>query len=658
MHKIILFLAILGTLSSYLAIKIFLPQRLSEFEQQLLSSNSESFAFQPHSLVSSARNEVFPELEEGKGGVINIKNYGAVGDGITDDTEAFRLAMTRDEIANGNKIIYVPKGTYLVSNTIEWPQGAHGGLYYKRTTLMGESQTESMIKLQDHAPGFSNGESKPVIDTRHNRANGFRNRIENLTVNTGSGNSNAIGIKINSNNGGGVFDVSIVSGDGQGSRGLDLTAVEIGPILIKNITITGFDRGILVGGGPTNSVHMENVTVRDQKQFGIEQAMQVVTIRNLKSVNRVPAIFVEGHRATLALIHAELAGVDGKSTTAIETQYRESGIGTPGEKRTIQTFLSDVKQTGYRDTAKVYNCETGQLETLQGNIEEWTCSQPLTGFSAATKMMNLPIEETPYIQHNLDAISIVQGSSGADIQVAIDTPNAKTVFLPNRVYTVDKTIQIRGSISKIIGMGARFSNNSTIPTFRFEDGDEPIVSLERLERASIEHNSKRQLVIKHSALESYSNTNAGMGDVFLEDIVSGLIRIHQQKVWARGLNVEAIPSESEAKILNDGGVLWILGLKTEKPGTILETKNQGVTEVLGGFIYINSDIPDVTPPQPQYINENSQVAILTRSYLPTARGYEVLVREIQNSAVNDLINKNRRSGTRLFPYLGYSSNPK
>jgi hypothetical protein len=189
--------------------------------------------------------------------------------------------------------------------------------------------------------------------------------------------------------------------------------------------------------------------------------------------------------------------------------------------------------------------------------------------------------------------------------------------------------------------------------FRLEDGDEPIVSLERLEEVSVEHNSKRSLVIKHAALRSYTNTETGTGDVFFEDIVSGLIKLHNQNAWARSLNVEATPLDSEAKILNDGGLLWILGLKTENPGTIIETKNNGSTEVLGGFIYINKSIPDTNPPQAQYINNESKVSILTRSYLPTATGYAVLVREIKNGSSKDLVNSNRRSGGRLFPYLGY-----
>lgn len=597
--------------------------------------------------------EIFPDLSEEQGGVINVKDYGAKGDGVTDDTQAFKNAIERDEIANSGKIVYVPKGTYLVSETINWPRGAHGGLYYKRTTLLGESRQESIIKLKDNAPGFSGEESKPVIDTKENRANGFRNRVENLTVNTGSGNSNAIGIKLNSNNGGGIFNVSVISDDGQGSHGIGLTDAELGPLLVKDVSVTGFNSGIRVGGGTTNSVNLENITLEGQKKAGIEHAMQVLNIRNLKSTNQVPAIQVFARNSNLTLIGADLTGTNSQNQTAIVTSYNQDSDGTPDDNQTINTFLADIKQQGYQNTARVYNCDTGQPITLTGNITEWSCGEPLLGLSQQTKILRLPTKETPYLQRDLNNVAVVEGDTGADIQAAIDTPGVKTVFLPNRQYQVDEPILIRGSVREIIGMRAYFARESVDPIFRFEDGDEPIVSLENLEGPSIEHNSKRTLVVKKASLKSYNNTQAGTGDVFFEDIVSGLMRIQNQNAWARSLNVEAVPPDSEAKIVNDGGSLWILGLKTEKPGTIIKTENNGSTEVLGGLIYINADIPETNPPQAQYINDESRVAILTRPYMPSAMGYEVLIREIRNGTTKDIPNPNRRSLSRSFPYLGY-----
>ncbi|MEM8832445.1 MAG: glycoside hydrolase family 55 protein [Cyanobacteria bacterium P01_G01_bin.19] len=621
----------------------------------LITSCASDYFASANSDSARPRREVFPNLSEAEGGVINVKDYGAKGDGVTDDTAAFQKAIARNEIANQGKIIYVPNGTYLVSDTISWARGENWGDRYKRTTLLGETKSKTIIKLQDNEFSFSQPEPKAVIDTKHNEANGFFNRIENLTVDTGSENKNAIAIKLNSNNGGGIFDVAVTSSDGSGSHGIDLTGAEIGPLLVKDVSVTGFDTGIKVGGGQTNSVHMENISLEHQNKLGIDQAMQILTIRNLNSTNSVPAILARRHSATLTLSGAELKGVGDVELPAIETKYKENGRGTPGEKKTIQTFLADVRQTGYKNTAEVYSCEDGKIVTLNSDIEQWYCGSALRGFSTEDRTLNLPVKETPELRHNLRNSVVVEDFTGEAIQAAIDTPGVKTVFLPNGKYKVEKPIVIRGSVNKIVGMHAFFVKSEG-PTFIFRDGSEPTVILERLDDASIVHDSKRSLAIKYASLDFYKNTKRGTGDLFLEDVTfirtAGLMRTRNQNVWARSLNIETETDGAKAKITNVGGQLWILGLKTENPGTIVATKNKGLTEVVGGFIYINKDIPDNNPPQPKYVNYNSQMSVLTRSQVFNREGYEVLVKERNKGNTKALDNPDRRAG-KVFPYIGY-----
>lgn len=622
----------------------------------LIYSCGSYFASSQTESQSTPRKEVFPTLAEESGGVINVKDYGAKGDGVTDDTAAFQKAIARNEIANQGKIIYVPNGTYLVSDTISWPKGEQRGDYYKRTTLMGESRAKTIIKLKDDLPSFEQAEPKAIIDTGHNEANGFFNRVENLSVNTGTENENAIAIKFNSNNGGGIFDVAVKSQDGLGSHGIDLTGAEIGPLLAKNVSVTGFDTGIKVGGGKTNSVHMENISLKQQNELGIDHAMQVLTIRNLKSTNSVPVIFTSKHSATLIVAGAELEGTGDVDEPAIITEYKENDRGTSGEKKTINTFFTDVEQTGYKHTARIYGCDDGELVAIEEDIEQWFCGLPLRGFSTQTKTLELPVAETPKLAHSLDNSIIVEEYTGAAIQKAIDTPGIKTIFLPNGKYEVEKPIVIRGSVKKIVGMHAFFGSESDKPTFIFQDGNEPTVILERIDDASVVHDSKRSLAIKHSSLDFYRNTERGTGDLFLEDVTfirtAGLMETNNQNVWARSLNIEAPTEGSQAKITNNGGKLWILGLKTENAGTIIKNQNQAQTEVLGGFIYVNQDIPDANPTQAQYINNDSQMSILTRSQVFDQTGYEVLVKEVKDGTVKRLINPDRRAG-RMFPYIGY-----
>ena len=72
---------------------------------------------------SAAQNVVFPS----DSGVIDVTKspYNAIPNDGKDDTTAIQRALSQE--ANGNRIIYLPNGTYLVSDRLNWPQGDHGG---------------------------------------------------------------------------------------------------------------------------------------------------------------------------------------------------------------------------------------------------------------------------------------------------------------------------------------------------------------------------------------------------------------------------------------------------------------------------------------------------------------------------------------------------
>lgn len=80
----------------------------------------------------------------------NVRDYGATGNGVTDDTAAIKRAMNDGgrcgEKCNGsttkNAIVYFPPGTYLISTTIPLPFG---------TQVIGDALTRPLLKA---APGF------------------------------------------------------------------------------------------------------------------------------------------------------------------------------------------------------------------------------------------------------------------------------------------------------------------------------------------------------------------------------------------------------------------------------------------------------------------------------------------------------------------------
>ncbi|WP_226536859.1 glycoside hydrolase family 55 protein [Fictibacillus halophilus] len=68
---------------------------------------------------------------------VNVKDYGAIGDGVADDTEAFKKAIGR-----GRVIVRVPEGIY-VTKGIKLPSW---------TCLIGEGKRKSVLKLHDQSP--------------------------------------------------------------------------------------------------------------------------------------------------------------------------------------------------------------------------------------------------------------------------------------------------------------------------------------------------------------------------------------------------------------------------------------------------------------------------------------------------------------------------
>lgn len=49
---------------------------------------------------------------------VNVKNYGVTGDGTTDDTESLNHAISEIEKMGTDKVILIPKGNYLITDTI------------------------------------------------------------------------------------------------------------------------------------------------------------------------------------------------------------------------------------------------------------------------------------------------------------------------------------------------------------------------------------------------------------------------------------------------------------------------------------------------------------------------------------------------------------
>jgi len=93
---------------------------------------------------------------------VSVRAFGATGDGVTDDLAAFQTAISTVTAAGGGTIA-VPKGTYLVSETLTLPAF---------TTLVGDGPDVTVIQAT-HSSGAAiriKGFSTRVLSLKIGRA--------------------------------------------------------------------------------------------------------------------------------------------------------------------------------------------------------------------------------------------------------------------------------------------------------------------------------------------------------------------------------------------------------------------------------------------------------------------------------------------------------
>jgi hypothetical protein len=104
-------------------------------------------------------------------GTLNVKDYGAVGDGVTDDTTAMMNAF--NAAVAQSKTAYVPNGTYyLAANPFQIPDGATilgedaNSAWLKGMLRAGSNQNISkvMLGVDGQYFGFKTGASNTILD--------------------------------------------------------------------------------------------------------------------------------------------------------------------------------------------------------------------------------------------------------------------------------------------------------------------------------------------------------------------------------------------------------------------------------------------------------------------------------------------------------------
>jgi len=230
--------------------------------------------------------------------------YSAKGDGVADDTAAIQRALL-DAMGN-HRVVYLPNGTYKVTRPIRWAnQDSKKKNAYGFNWVQGQSTAKTVLRLADNTFADAAKPEPMMWCGGFGSADWFHNYVQNVTFHTGRGNPGAVGLQFYSNNTGGVRDVAVVSGDGSGVSGLDLGHRDMnGPLLVRNVSVTGFETGIRCAGS-VNSQTFERVTLTGQTKFGFQNLGQCVSVRGM--TYHGPATAVDAGSFT-ALLDCSFAG--------------------------------------------------------------------------------------------------------------------------------------------------------------------------------------------------------------------------------------------------------------------------------------------------------------------------------------------------------------
>ena len=215
--------------------------------------------------------------------------------------------------------------------------------------------------------------------------------------------------------------------------------------------------------------------------------------------------------------------------------------------------------------------------------------------------------DRPYERHcAADAVEAAMNSGAR----AVWFPMEFKRFDPNSAqfgsrWHFSRSVRIPANIELIHGFnsnmmtfrGGDFKNDDDpmTPIFIADDGPTLFVKHTLVESAwsqvkrfaLIGTRNQRNLVVQDSAGGIVTLGEGPNNRVFLENVSgweNGAFQfVHPTRVWAWQLNPE---TPWDTSLVNNGGQVWIFGMKTERPGILTQTENGGATEVLGGHFYL------------------------------------------------------------------------
>lgn len=432
-----------------------------------------------------------------------------------DDTAALQAALDHARGRYVRGTLYLPNGTYNISASLKvktsTPDGADADA--SGVTVQGQSRTGVVIRLKDNVAPATLAGYVPVFNT-NSKADGsqddfvygcFMVNFKNLTIDVGSGNPRAIGMQYTANNLGRLEYVDIRSSDPsrQGKYGLFLGVLRanntengnFGPALLKHVTIDGFDKGIRIPAREYGVV-IEHLTLRNQRNVGIENNANVLTLRNVWSTGITGGPVLRNINSALS----QITLVGGNFSSGASTPVSYPAIDNPLVGSATGTlYARDITCSGYSAVIR----QAGNNAVASSFTGEWRSHGEYSLSPSCGRSLNLPIRETPdpetssYDPSTRRSLRSHGANPGADpnwdnnddtaaLQSALDAAAAEgrtTVYLPwtrGGKYRVSSALIVPRGVRRLVGLWSRIEpsgalvNTGTttpLPIFRVADGD-------------------------------------------------------------------------------------------------------------------------------------------------------------------------------------------
>ena len=450
-----------------------------------------------------------------------------------------------------SKIIFFPKGIYLVSDTVSYtfdnlstrqPPNYTCELC-RNIHILGEDRDSTVIRLADDSAGFGKDAKKPVVS--FNRASiphrettncAQQNTLRDICIDCGKGNPGAVGVLFASSNLGRIENVSIKAESGACGILLDYGSEGC----IENLKVSGFDFGVETSH--TSPLVFENTDLSENRLAAIKTRNGNLICKSVFS-------------GELPLFHFETS-----------------------ENGRYFCFDKDISFSGDKTGNNIFFAEEDAVILPQTERGASVCSVDVFG-----------------------AVGDGKTDATAAIQRALNS-GCETVLFGSGTYLISRTLKIPASVKTLDFMfcdlvpGYSLLIGEMEACFEIsENADAPLLIENLITKEDfngffrlVKHASERTLVLKDIFISAplYFNTVPG-GAVFFDNCFTHTnhytqncmprdgyvpvfcrttpIELHGQKAYAKNLNIE----RADLELLCDASFLTIDGFKTEGPGKMI-----------------------------------------------------------------------------------------